>query len=123
MNAYLYMMLAADGLSFMETKAFRIGLVIGIILLYILATAYNRIKRPRKGIQQAKVKIESIDKVRVKLDGGSMALDNMRNDVLAKPGSRFVVTFSDDVNNETYEFNLGEEICESLKVGDRGILR
>lgn len=97
MNAYLYMMLAADGLSFMETKAFRIGLVIGIILLYILATAYNRIKRPRKGIQQAKVKIESIDKVRVKLDGGSMALDNMRNDVLAKPGSRFVVTFSDDV--------------------------
>ncbi len=47
----------------------------------------------------------------------------MRNDVLAKLGSRFVVTFSDDVNNETYEFNLGEEICESLKVGGRGILR
>lgn len=123
MNTYPYMMLVADGLSFLETRAFRIGLIIGVILLYILATVYNRIKRPRKGIQEAKVKIESIDAVRVKMDGGSMVLDNMRNDILAKPGSRFVVTFSDDIHNETYEFNISEELCGSLREGDRGVLR
>ncbi len=94
-----------------------------LILLYIAAVLYNRIKRPKKGVRAVKVRVESISQIRVQTTPRTAFGDKMYSSATHVPGSRFDVTFTDEEKNEALIFSVGESICEQLKAGDTGVLR
>ena len=93
------------------------------ILLYLIATVYYRIKRPKKGIKAVNVRIESVHKVRVQTVPRTAGSDELKGSAASIPGAKFDVTFTDDTNSEAYVFAMSEKQCEEMQIGDKGVLR
>lgn len=94
-----------------------------LILLYIAAVVYQRIKRPKKGISAVKVRVEAINQVRVQTNPRTAFGDKMYSSAAHVPGARFDVTFTDEEKNEALVFSVGESVCEQIKTGETGVLR
>ncbi len=92
-----------------------------MILLYIIAAIYNRIKRPRKEIKNVKAKVLSITKARVQTTHRNAGFDGLMSGS-AIPAARFDVTFIDENNGEAFIFAISESLSEKFTVGEVGIL-
>ena len=98
--------------------------VFGILaVLYVAATIYYRIKRPKKGIKAVNVRVEAVHKVRVQTAPRNTGNDELKSNLAQVPGSRFDVTFTDDENSEAFVFAMSEKQCDEMQIGDKGILR
>ena len=94
-----------------------------LVVMYVAATFYYHIKRPRKGIKAVNVRVEAVHKVRVQTAPRNTGNDELKSNLAQVPGSRFDVTFTDDENNDAFVFAMSEKECEDLQIGDTGVLR
>jgi len=93
----------------------------GLILLYVIAAIYSRIKRPKKKIKTIKAKILSISKVMAQTVPQDAGFERAMSGK-AVPGTKFDVTFIDENSEETYVFAVSASQCEKLYVGKTGNL-
>ena len=94
-----------------------------LILLYLAAALYVRIKRPRKGIKAVHVRIEALNRIRAQSSPRNTGSDELKSNLAQVPASRFDVTFTDEENSEAFVFSMSEKECDEMKIGDKGILR
>ena len=93
----------------------------GLILLYVIAAIYSRIKRPKKEIKTIKVKVLSVSKVMAQTAHQDVGFDRAMSGK-AVSASKFEVTFIDENSGETYIFAVSASQGEKLYVGKAGEL-
>ena len=94
-----------------------------LILLYLAAVLYLRIKRPKKGIKDINVRIEALNRIRVQIAPRNTGNDELKSNLAQPPASKFDVTFTDEEMSEAYVFSMSEKQCDGMKIGDKGMLR
>ena len=104
-------------------KAFLFGVFGIMLLLYVVAVIYNRIKRPKsKNIVKVRAKVVSINQARAQTNHRDVGFDGLISGGAAIPGARFDATFINEENDETYVFTISESISNQLSVGKAGVL-
>lgn len=93
----------------------------GLILLYVIAAIYSRIKRPKKEIKTIKAKVLSVSKVMAQTAHQDVGFDRAMSGK-AVSASKFEVTFIDENSGETYIFAVSASQGEKLYVGKAGEL-
>ncbi len=93
----------------------------GLILLYVIAAIYSRIKRPKKEIKTIKAKVLSISKVMAQAAHQDVGFERTMSGK-AVSASKFEVTFIDENSGETYIFAVSASQGEKLYVGKTGEL-
>lgn len=116
-------MLLSTHETFFHSPYFWVYAFGALIVLYLIAAIYYRIKRPKKGIKAVNVRIESVHKVRVQTVPRTAGSDELRSSAASIPGAKFDVTFTDDENSEAYVFSMSEKQCDEMQIGDKGVLR
>ncbi|MBQ7015635.1 MAG: extracellular solute-binding protein [Firmicutes bacterium] len=104
-------------------KAFLFGVFGIMLLLYVVAVIYNRIKRPKnKTIVKVHAKVLSVNQARAQTNHRDVGFDGLISGGAAIPGARFDATFIAEESEETYVFSISESISNQLSVGKAGVL-
>ncbi len=93
----------------------------GLILLYVIAAIYSRIKRPKKEIKTIKAKVLSVSKVMAQAAHQDVGFERAMSGK-AVSASKFEVTFIDENSGETYVFAVSASQGEKLYAGKTGEL-
>lgn len=120
-------MLLSTENAFFEAVFLNEGLILYIfsfmLLLYVAAVIYNRIKRPKnKTIVKVHAKVLSVNQARAQTNHRDVGFDGLMSGGAAIPGARFDATFINEENDETYVFTISESISNQLSVGKAGVL-
>ena len=93
-----------------------------LVLLYVIAAIYTRLKHPKKEIKTVTAKVLSIVQARVQSNHHGTGADQFMCGEAAAHGARFEVILINEENEEVYVFAISESVSEKLSVGEIGEL-